>query len=64
MVAPEDNTTTIKGSHLVEVRESPSIEVTKNTKGYNYTVKILSNDVKRIKELTDMLNQIYSGSEE
>ena len=63
MVAPED-TTTIKGSHLVEVRESPSIEVTKNTKGYNYTVKILSNDVNRIKELTDQLNQIYSAQEE
>ena len=58
MVAP-DTPTVIEGQSL----QSPSIEVTKNTKGYNWTVKILSTDIAKIKELTDQLNQIYGSTE-
>ena len=43
----------------VVIPQSESIEVTRNTKGYNFSVKILSTDVDKIKKLTDELNKLY-----
>ena len=41
------------------IQQTESIEVERNTKGYNFTVKLLGTDLKRLKELTDQLNLMY-----
>ena len=46
-------------SQIVLPQANESTEVTRNTKGYNWCVKILSTDLKRLKELTDELNKLY-----
>lgn len=41
--------------------DTESIKLFKNTKGYNWEVKILSTDIERLKELNDkMLNEFGS----
>jgi hypothetical protein len=42
--------------------QNESIEVTRNTKGYNWTVKILSTDLERLVDITSKLNSIYPAS--
>lgn len=44
---------------IIIPQQQESIEVTRNTKGYNYVVKILGTDLNRLKELTDKLNILY-----
>jgi len=44
---------------IIIPQQSESIEVTRNTKGFNYVVKILSTDLNRLKELTDKLEVMY-----
>jgi len=54
---PEQQT----GSIIIP-QQTEFIEVTKNTKGYNFAVKILSTDIDKLKTITDKLNIIYSDS--
>lgn len=47
--------------NTIQISQNESIEVTRNSKGWNFVVKILSTDVKRMKELTDELEKIYKS---
>lgn len=42
-----------------EIEQKESIKLIKNTKGYNYECKILSLDVKKLKEITDEIEKVY-----
>jgi len=46
-------------SQIMLPQANECLEVTRNSKGYNWTCKILSTDLKRLKELTDELNKLY-----
>ena len=39
--------------------QQESVEVERNTKGYNFTVKLLGIDLIRLKQITDELNRMY-----
>jgi hypothetical protein len=41
------------------IQQSESVEITRNTKGYNYVVKVLNLDLIRLKEITDKLEILY-----
>lgn len=42
-----------------QVEQKESIKLIRNTKGYTYEVKILSIDIKHLKEITDELERVY-----
>jgi len=44
----------------VEVEQKESLKLVKNTKGYNYEVKILEIDIKRLKKITDEIEETYN----
>lgn len=44
---------------IIIPQQQESIEVTRNTKGYNWTIKMLGIDLVRLKEKTDLLNKMY-----
>jgi hypothetical protein len=49
-IQPKDNFT---------VEQKPSIKIIRNTKGFNYEVKILELDVSKLKTITDELEKVY-----
>lgn len=55
----EQQALTNPGNTIVIPQQQESVEVERNTKGYNYSVRILGIDLKRLKEITDELNKMY-----
>lgn len=47
------------GSTIVIPQQQESVEITRNTKGYNWTLKLIGIDLVRLKETTDALNKLY-----
>lgn len=47
------------GSPIIFPTMQESIEVTRNSKGYNWTLKLIGVDLERLKEKTDLLNKLY-----
>lgn len=43
-------------------QESEKVELTKNTKGYNWTLKLIGIDLKRLKELNEQLINDYGNA--
>jgi len=41
------------------IEQKSSIKIIKNSKGYNYEVKILSLDVQELKKVTDEIEKTY-----
>lgn len=58
----EAPTTNGANAGSIVIPQSESIEVTRNTKGYNYSVKILSTDLDRLKVITDKLETMYPNA--
>ncbi len=42
-----------------QIEQKPSIKIIRNTKGYNYEVKILSLDVDEIRKVTNKIEEVY-----
>ena len=47
------------GSPIILPTQQESIEITRNSKGYNWTIKMIGIDLERLKEKTDLLNKLY-----
>ena len=45
---------------MPELEQKESLKLIKNTKGYNYEVKILSLNVKELKKITDEIEAVYN----
>ena len=64
----ENNTNELKaeaqtGSPIIINNQTESIEVTKNTKGYNWSVKILGTDLDRLQTITNALELRYKSNQ-
>ncbi|KKM20574.1 hypothetical protein LCGC14_1644080 [marine sediment metagenome] len=38
-----------------EVKQEPSIKLTKNSKGYNWEIRIMSHDIEELQRLNDLM---------
>jgi len=43
------------------IEQKPSIKIIRNTKGYNYEIKVLDLDLAKLKQLTDELDKLYKA---
>jgi len=55
----EQQILTNQGNQIIIPQQQESVEVERNTKGYNFSVRILGIDLKRLKQITDELNRMY-----
>jgi len=46
-----------------QIEQKPSIKIIRNTKGYNYEVKVLNLDVAELKKVTDEIEKTYNINE-
>ena len=47
------------GNTIVINTPTESIEVTRNSRGFNWTIKVIGIYLKRLQELTNELNKLY-----
>jgi hypothetical protein len=46
------------------IEQKPSIKIIRNTKGYNYEVRVLNLDVAGLKKVTDEIEKTYNITNE